>query len=133
MFVLTARRWTRRRSTAGEQRDGRSSGDWHRAADREEYYDSQRLAEFDLKNSTEIPNVGAYSTPSACNELLRAAKTGGTVHGARTPLAKLFEVAKITQLKDTGLRFAHALPTHYPNDSAMIEVFATLPKTKSIK
>jgi len=51
----------------------------------------------------------------------------GRVGQAR--MAKLFDVAKITDLKKAGQKFVAALPAHNPDDSAMVEIFATLPKT----
>ena len=37
---------------------------------------------------------------------------------------------KISNLRKAGTVFVKALPEHNPNDSAMVEVFATLPKPK---
>jgi hypothetical protein len=60
--------------------------------------------------------------------VLRALQTGGTSGSGQTRIAKLFDVAKISRLQTTGATFEKALPAHNPNDSAMAEVFATLPK-----
>jgi hypothetical protein len=42
-------------------------------------------------------------------------------------MAKLFDLSKIKGLEKTTQRFAEALPEHNPDDSAMVEIFATLP------
>ena len=89
---------------------------------------NKAVLEFIYNGKIRTVEPQTYGISRTGNEVLRAAETGETVRRTNTPMAKLFEVAKITQLKDTGLRFAHALPTHNPDDSAMIEVFATLPK-----
>jgi hypothetical protein len=60
--------------------------------------------------------------------VLRALQTGGASGSGQTQIAKLFDVAKISKLQKTGKTFRQALPAHNPRDSAMAEIFATLPK-----
>ena len=42
-------------------------------------------------------------------------------------MAKLFDLNKISGLRKSGESFKQALPAHNPYDSAMVEIFATLP------
>ncbi|HEX8311601.1 MAG TPA: hypothetical protein VF614_09810, partial [Chthoniobacteraceae bacterium] len=86
------------------------------------------VLEFIYNGKMRIVEPQTYGVTDTGKEFLRAAEVGRSGGVVNTPMAKLFEVAKISQLKDTGVRFARALPTHNPDDSAMIEVFATLPK-----
>jgi len=37
---------------------------------------------------------------------------------------------KISGLRESGQTFQEALPAHNPDDSAMVEIFATLPAPK---
>jgi hypothetical protein len=52
---------------------------------------------------------------------------GGSVSGYTRGL-RLFELAKISELRQTGERFAKAQPEHNPNDSAMSKVIVSLPR-----
>jgi hypothetical protein len=46
-------------------------------------------------------------------------------------MARLFDLKKISELQETGESFEGALPAHNPDDSAMVEIFATLPVWKN--
>jgi len=63
--------------------------------------------------------------------VLHGYQTGGESSSGRTKMAKLFDIAKISKLQRTGAKLGHALPSHNPEDSAMMEVFASLPRPKS--
>jgi len=67
-----------------------------------------------------------YGLSTAGREVLR----GFERNTGRFGIAKLFDVEKIMGAEKTGERFAQALPTHNPQDSAMKEIFATLPLSK---
>jgi hypothetical protein len=54
-------------------------------------------------------------------------RAGGSVTGY-TRGTKLFELAKISDLRQTGERFAKARPGHNPNDSALSKVIISLPR-----
>ena len=45
-------------------------------------------------------------------------------------MAKLFDLKKISGLRESEQTFQEALPAHNPDDSAMVEIFATLPAPK---
>src|SRR4051812_31684204 len=59
-----------------------------------------------------------YGRGANRGKLLRARERDG--------IAKLFAEKKVSGLKKTGARFEKALPEHNPDDSAMVEIFATL-------
>jgi predicted DNA-binding transcriptional regulator YafY len=67
-----------------------------------------------------------YGLSTAGREVLRAFER----NTRRLGIAKLFDVEKITGAERTGEKFDQALPTHKPQDSAMTEIFATLPFPK---
>jgi hypothetical protein len=68
-----------------------------------------------------------YGLSTAGREVLRAFErdTG------RSAIAKLFDVEKILRAEKTDEKFDQALPTHNPQDSAMREIFATLPRPRN--
>ena len=74
-----------------------------------------------------------YGMSKAGREVLRARQIGGGSRSGESQIAKLFDVEKISNLKRTGGHFAEALPQHNPNDSAMAEVFASLPRRRRSK
>jgi hypothetical protein len=69
-----------------------------------------------------------YGVSIAGREVLCARQVGGESGSGQLRMAKLFDLEKISNLRKAGTAFAAALPAHNPNDSAMVEVFATLPK-----
>jgi hypothetical protein len=71
-----------------------------------------------------------YGLSTSGREVLRAYERPAPNSAKGSGMAKLFDLAKISGLQKTGLKFAQALPTHNPDDSAMVEVFATLPRPK---
>jgi hypothetical protein len=73
-----------------------------------------------------------YGLSTAGHEVLRAYQRAGGSKSGQSRMAKLFDVQKISDLEKTEEKFTAALPSHNPNDSAMVEIFATLlaPKKK---
>jgi hypothetical protein len=69
-----------------------------------------------------------YGVSRAGKEILRARQIGGGGQSGEARIAKLFDMEKISRLKTTGNHFTQTLPAHNPNDSAMMKIFATLPK-----
>jgi hypothetical protein len=86
---------------------------------------------FVYNGAERIVEPQTYGVSTAGKEVLRARQTGGESRSGQSRIAKLFEVEKISSLKKTGERFAQALPRHNPDDSAMVKVIATLPKSES--
>ncbi|HEX4665229.1 MAG TPA: hypothetical protein VH207_01410 [Chthoniobacterales bacterium] len=71
-----------------------------------------------------------YGLSTAGREVLRACERSVAKSSKPSGMAKLFDVAKTSELQETGLRFPQALPAHNPDDSAMTEIFATLPRQR---
>lgn len=84
---------------------------------------------YDGKERTVEPQT--YGISIAGHEVLRAFQKSGGSRSGRPKMAKLFDLAKISKLKLTGERFSQALPEHNPQDSAMVEVFASLPRPRA--
>jgi hypothetical protein len=59
--------------------------------------------------------------------VLRAYQISGESRSGQSKIAKLFDVAKISKLAQSGEHFKRALQSHNPQDSAMKVIFATLP------
>lgn len=71
-----------------------------------------------------------YGISKTGREVLRARQIGGGSRSGQSRIANLFDVEKISALKETGDQFAEALAEHNPNDSAMVKIFASLPRPK---
>ncbi len=69
----------------------------------------------------------AYGISTAGHPILRAYQRAGGSDSGRTKGLRLFEVAKMSNVKKTAKRFLKARAEHNPNDSAMKEIRATLP------
>jgi hypothetical protein len=69
----------------------------------------------------------AYGISTAGHPVLRAYQRAGGSESGRTSGLRLFEVAKMSNVRKTPERFLKARPEHNPNDSAMKEIRATLP------
>lgn len=71
-----------------------------------------------------------YGLSTTGREVLRARERPSKKAGRHSGMAKLFDLNKISGVQETGEIFQEALPAHNPNDSAMAEIFVTLPKPK---
>lgn len=83
---------------------------------------NKAVLEFTYNGKQRVVEPQTYGLSTAGRKVLRAFER----NDRRPGMAKLFEVSKILDLKKTGAKFQHALPSHNPQDSAMIEIFATL-------
>lgn len=72
-----------------------------------------------------------YGLSTTGREVLRAYELTAPNGARRSGMAKLFDLKKISGLRETGQAFEDALPAHNPDDSAMVEIFATLPAPKN--
>ena len=89
---------------------------------------NKEVLRFKYNGKERIVEPQTYGISIAGREVLRARQVGGASGSGQLRMAKLFDLKKISHLRKAGAVFAAALPTHNPNDSAMVEVFATLPK-----
>ncbi|HEY2799765.1 MAG TPA: hypothetical protein VGI85_04170 [Chthoniobacterales bacterium] len=71
-----------------------------------------------------------YGLSTAGREVLRTRECSVANGSKISAMAKLFDVTKIAELRQTELSFPQALPAHNPDDRAMIEIFATLPRPR---
>ena len=83
---------------------------------------------FSYEGYERIVEPQTYGMSFTGRYVLRALQASGASGSGQTRIAKLFDVAKISELQKTGEKFSQALPSHNPQDSAMKVVFATLPK-----
>jgi len=84
---------------------------------------------FQYKGSLRLVEPQCHGTSSAGNEVLRAVEVGD---GGRSspPIGKLFDVSKMSQLKESGGHFANAALNHNPADRAMTFVHCCLPRPR---
>lgn len=69
-----------------------------------------------------------YGISTAGKQVLRSHQIGGSSRSGVTDMGKLFDVAKISALRKTGMYFDEPLPGHNPNDRAISDVFISLPR-----
>lgn len=86
------------------------------------------MLKFVYNGEERIVEPQTYGLSTAGKEVLRAYQKSGGSKSGQSRIAKLFDVRKISKLQTTDRSFAEALSAHNPNDSAMLEVFASLPK-----
>lgn len=90
---------------------------------------NKQVLRFNYNGRERIVEPQTYGISIAGREVLRAYQVGGRSGSGQLRMAKLFDLEKISKLRKTGTAFAAALSAHNPKDSAMVEVFATLPKS----
>ena len=93
------------------------------------------VLQFTYHGQERVVEPQTYGVSKTGKEVLRARQIGGGSRSGRSRIAKLFDVKEMSGLKPTGDHFRDALPEHNPKDSAMVEIFATLPtptRTKSV-
>jgi predicted DNA-binding transcriptional regulator YafY len=88
---------------------------------------NRKVVEFSYNGQPRIVEPQTYGVSTNGHPTLRGyQRAGGSVSGYTRGL-RLFELAKILELRQTGERFAQARPEHNPNDSAMSKVIISLP------
>ena len=93
---------------------------------------NRNVLEFLYNGKMRTVEPQTYGLSTTGREVLRAYERTATTSGSkRSGTAKLFDLEKISNLRKAGTVFAAALSAHNPNDSAMVEVFATFPKPKT--
>lgn len=80
---------------------------------------------YNRKQRTVEPQTYGLSTTG--REVLRAYVRPETDSSKLSGMAKLFDFEKIFGLRESGETFQEALPAQDPDDTAMVEIFATLP------
>ncbi len=77
------------------------------------------VLQFNYKGSLRIVEPQCHGTSTAGNEVLRGFQTKNYSKPSESPSNKLFEVSKISGLKQTGETFSKPGPHYNPNDKAM--------------
>lgn len=88
------------------------------------------ILQFVYNSEERVVEPQTYGISKTGKKILRARQIGGSSRSGQSRIAKLLDVEKISALRKTGDRFNEALPEHNPNDSAMAEVFVSLPLRK---
>jgi hypothetical protein len=88
---------------------------------------NRKILEFSYNGQPRIVEPQTYGISTTGHPILRGyQRTGGSISGYTTGL-RLFDIAKISHLRQTGEHFAEARPGHNPNDRAMSKVITSLP------
>jgi hypothetical protein len=95
-----------------------------------EAIENKSVLRFSYNGQERIVEPQTYGVSATGKEVLRAFQKSGGSKSGQSQIAKLFDMEKISGLKKTGEHFCEALAAHNPNDSAMVEIFASLPKPK---
>jgi hypothetical protein len=85
------------------------------------------VLQFNYNRKLRTVEPQTYGLSTTGREVLRAYERTIPNGSKRSGMAKLFDLNKISGLRKNGQSFRHALPAHNPDDSAMVEIFATLP------
>ncbi len=85
------------------------------------------VLQFNYNGKLRTVEPQTYGLSTAGREVLRAYERTIPNGSKRSGMAKLFDLNKISGLRKSGESFRQALPAHNPDDSAMVEIFATLP------
>ena len=84
------------------------------------------VLEFIYNGRLRVVEPQTYGLSTAGREVLRAYERPGRNGRNAGGVAKLFDLKKISNLREVGENFAEALAAHNPDDRAMVEIFATL-------
>jgi hypothetical protein len=84
------------------------------------------VIEFSYSGSLRIVEPQCHGTSTAGNEVLRGFQIKNYSKPSESPSNKLFEVSKISALKQTGKTFSKPGPHYNPNDKAMSYVHCHL-------
>jgi predicted DNA-binding transcriptional regulator YafY len=91
---------------------------------------NRMVVEFSYNGQPRIVEPQTYGVSATGHPTLRGyQRAGGSISGYTRGL-RLFELAKISKLRQTAERFAQAQPEHNPNDSAMSKVIVSLPRVR---
>src|SRR5436190_21426446 len=89
---------------------------------------NRNVVEFSYNGQVRIVEPQTYGVSKTGQPTLRGyQRAGGSISGYTRGL-RLFELGKISKLRQTAERFIQAHPEHNPNDSAMSKIIASLPR-----
>lgn len=87
----------------------------------------KRVLKFKYNNSPRVVEPQTYGRSKKGNRVLRGYQVAGLSSSGKARGLRLYELSKISNLEETNTPFPEARPEHNPNDSAMSEVFVSLP------
>jgi hypothetical protein len=82
---------------------------------------------FEYNGSLRIVEPQCHGISSAGNEILRGVQINGGKRSVESIVGKLFDVSKMSNLREAGRNFLDPAPNHNPNDKAMKLVHCCLP------
>lgn len=88
---------------------------------------NQKVLEFSYNGQSRVVEPQTYGISIAGRPILRGYQRSGGSASGYTKGLRLFELGKISHLRETGDPFLKARPEHNPNDSAMSDVIISLP------
>ena len=92
---------------------------------------NKRVLSFFYDRTPRVVEPQTYGISTAGHPVLRGYQVTGGSKSGRTTGLRLYELAKMEGLRDTGIRFAQAQPQHQRKDSAMSRVIISLPMPKA--
>jgi hypothetical protein len=92
---------------------------------------NKQVLSFFYDNALRIVEPQTYGISTTGHPVLRGYQIVGGSNSGQTVGLRLYELAKMEGLKNTGKRFAKAQPQHQPKDSAMSKVIVSLPLPKA--
>jgi predicted DNA-binding transcriptional regulator YafY len=87
---------------------------------------NKAVIQFNYEGKLRIVEPQCHGISKAGKELMRGFQTGGASRSRRSIAEKLFEVDKISELKETGDTFSDPGPNYNPDDKAMAYVHCRL-------
>jgi len=87
---------------------------------------NKAVIQFNYEGKLRIVEPQCHGISTAGKEVVRGFQTGGHSRSRRSIAEKLFEVAKISEIKETGDTFSHPGPHYNADDQAMAYVHCHL-------
>jgi predicted DNA-binding transcriptional regulator YafY len=87
---------------------------------------NKAVIQFNYEGKLRIVEPQCHGISTTGKEVMRGFQTGGDSRSRRSIAEKLFEVARISELKETGDTFSQPGLHYNPNDQAMIYVHCHL-------
>src|SRR4051794_29766473 len=80
------------------------------------------VVQFSYDGLSRTAELHCHGTSKGSHEVVRAYQVGGYTRSGRVPIWRMYEVSKISGLRQTGETFPFNRPGYNPNDRDMISV-----------
>ena len=80
------------------------------------------MVQFSYEGLSRTAELHCHGISKAGHEVVRAYQVGGYTNSGRVPMWRMYEVSKMSGIRQTGQTFAFNRPGYNPNDRAMISV-----------